>query len=136
MSRRSAAGTASLLAVPVALFAAIAGTALHRQSVEASGTSLAWGLAAALVLLGSFQLCLGAWSRSVIPTAVAGVVCYAAVGYLATASPGKQLVIGDVSGNVWLFGIPALTLVMLWWCRRFSISPRGTERPVPQATTR
>lgn len=121
---KRATAIASVLAVPVALFAALAGTGLHRQAVDAGGTPMAWGLAAALVLLGSVQLCLAAWSRSVIPTAVAGVICYSVVGLLATGGPGKQLVIGDVSGVVWLYGIPVVTLAMLWWGRRYTVSRR------------
>ena len=101
------------VAVPAALFVAAAGTALHRQTVQWAGVEVSWGVAAALLLLASVQLWLAAWSRSVVPTAVAGVVGYAAVGLMSAAGPTKQLVLGDAVGNVWVFGIGVVTLVML-----------------------
>src|SRR5690349_6497257 len=101
------------VAVPAALFVAAAGTALHRQTVPWAGVEVFWGVAAALLLLASVQLWLAAWSRSVVPTAVAGVVGYAAVGLMSAAGPTKQLVLGDAVGNVWVFGIGVVTLVML-----------------------
>ncbi|MET4541160.1 hypothetical protein ABIE37_002950 [Arthrobacter bambusae] len=113
--KRGAAGTVRGIAaaVPAALFVAAAGTALHRQAAQWAGVDVSWGVAAALMLLASVQLWLAAWSRSVIPTAVAGVVSYAAVGVLSSAGPAKQLVLGDAVGNVWVFGIAAVTVVML-----------------------
>ncbi|MEV7660903.1 hypothetical protein [Paenarthrobacter sp. NPDC089316] len=113
--KRGAASTVRGIAaaVPAALFVAAAGTALHRQSLSWSGVELPWGVAAALLLLASVQLWLAAWSRSIVPAAVAGVVGYAAVGLLSSAGPAKQLVLGDAVGNVWVFGIGAVTLVML-----------------------
>ncbi len=78
-----------------------------------AGVEVPWGVVAALVLLASVQLWLAAWSRSIVPTAVAGVVSYAAVGVLSSAGQAKQLVLGDAVGNVWVFGIAAVTLVML-----------------------
>ncbi|MDR6637989.1 hypothetical protein [Paenarthrobacter nitroguajacolicus] len=113
--KRGAAGTVRGIAaaVPAALFVAAAGTALHRQTVPLAGVEVAWGVAAALLLLASVQLWLGAWARSIAPTAVAGVVSYAAVGVVSSAGPAKQLVLGDAVGNVWVFGIGAVTMIML-----------------------
>jgi hypothetical protein len=113
--KRGVAGAARGIATAVlaALFVAAAGTALHRQTVPWSGVEVPWGVAGALLLLASVQLWLAAWSRSVVPAAVAGVVTYAAVGVFSSAGPAKQLVLGDAAGNVWVFGIAGVTLVML-----------------------
>jgi N-acetyl-1-D-myo-inositol-2-amino-2-deoxy-alpha-D-glucopyranoside deacetylase len=113
--KRGVAGAARGIAtaVPAALFVAAAGTALHRQSALWSGVEVPWGVAAALVLLASVQLWLAAWTRSIAPTAVAGVVSYAAVGFLSSAGAAKQLFLGDAVGNVWVFGIGAVTMIML-----------------------
>ncbi|MET4899045.1 hypothetical protein PV760_00025 [Paenarthrobacter sp. CC6] len=113
--KKGVAGTVRGIAaaVPAALFVAAAGTALHRQAIQWAGVEIFWGVAAALLLVASVQLWLAAWSRSIVPTAVAGVVGYAAVGVLSSAGPSKQLVLGDAVGNVWVFGIGAVTLVML-----------------------
>ncbi|WP_458109037.1 hypothetical protein M1D51_07080 [Arthrobacter sp. R3-55] len=113
--KNGAVGTVRGIAAAVlaALFVAMAGTGLHRQVLPLAGVEVPWGVAAALMLLASVQLWLAAWSRSVIPTAVAGVVSYAVVGVLSSAGPAKQLVLGDAVGNVWVFGIAAVSLVML-----------------------
>ena len=116
-----AAGTAGGLAaaVPAALFVATAGTALHRQVFLLAGVDVPWGALAALVLLGSAQLWLGAAFRSILPAAACGVLCYALTGWWSTAENGKRLLIADTPGNLWIFGIAAVTLVMLPWCRRY-----------------
>jgi hypothetical protein len=106
-------------ALPAALFVAAAGTALHRQHWMLSGVALPWGALAALVLLGSVQLLLGAAFRTVIPTAVCGVVCYVLAGWWSMLEPGKRLIAGDLSGNIWIYGIAGATVVMLVWCRRY-----------------
>jgi|GEM_PF-965508 len=127
--KRGAAGTVRgiFAAVLAALFVALAGTGLHRQSAVWFGVDLAWGVAAALLLLASVQLWLAAWSRSVVPAAVAGVVSYAVVGVLSSADPAKQIILGDAVGNVWVFGIGAVTLIMLLVISRLPVSrkPRG-----------
>lgn len=106
-------------AVPAALFVATAGTALHRQQWLLFGAILPWGVVAALVLLGSVQLLLGAAFRSVIPTAVCGVLCYVLAGWWSAMAPGKRLIAGDLAGNVWIFGIAGVTVLMLVWARRY-----------------
>jgi N-acetyl-1-D-myo-inositol-2-amino-2-deoxy-alpha-D-glucopyranoside deacetylase len=128
---RRAAGTAGGIAaaVPAALFVALAGTALHRHDLVLDGVGglggldFPWGAVAALVLLGSVQLWLGAAFRSVIPTAVCGVLCYALTGWWSTLETGKRVVIGDTAGNIWVFGIAGITVAMLVWCRRYRRPP-------------
>ncbi|KIS26515.1 hypothetical protein TV39_14575 [Arthrobacter sp. SPG23] len=106
-------------AVPAALFVAMAGTALHRQQWMLAGVVLPWGAVAALVLLGSVQLLLGAAFRSVIPTAVLGLLAYVLAGWLAMLEPGKRLIAADLPGNTWIYGIAGTTVLMLLWCRRY-----------------
>ena len=125
MTKR-AAGTAGGIAaaVPAALFVALAGTALHRHELVLGGVEIPWGAAAALLMLGSAELWLGAAFRSVVPTAVCGLLCYALTGWCSTLETGKRLVIGDAAGNIWVFGIAGITLAMLLWCRRYRL-PAG-----------
>ncbi|MDR6987605.1 N-acetyl-1-D-myo-inositol-2-amino-2-deoxy-alpha-D-glucopyranoside deacetylase [Paenarthrobacter nitroguajacolicus] len=137
--KRGAAGTVRGIAAAVlaALFVAAAGTVLHRQTVPLSGVEVPWGVVAALVLLASVQLWLAAWSRSIIPTAVAGVVGYAAVGVFSSAGPAKQLVLGDAVGNVWVFGIAAVTVVMLMAASRLrAAQPAGAAVAVEPLSPR
>jgi N-acetyl-1-D-myo-inositol-2-amino-2-deoxy-alpha-D-glucopyranoside deacetylase len=118
---RRAAGTAGGLAaaVPAALFAALAGTALHRQEFAAIGAAVPLGAVAALLLLASLQLFLGAAFRTVIPTAVCGGLCYALAGWWSGMESGKRLIAGDLAGSIWVYGIVVVTVAMLAWCRRY-----------------
>ncbi|MGY2745611.1 hypothetical protein ACQCSU_06120 [Pseudarthrobacter sp. O4] len=118
---KGAAGMAGgvAAAVPAALFVALAGTALHGHGVLIFGIDVPWGAAAALVLLGSVQLWLGAAYRSGVPTAVCGVLCYALTGWWSTLENGKRLVVADTAGNLWIFGSAVVTLAVLVWCRRY-----------------
>ncbi|MFI2563105.1 hypothetical protein [Paenarthrobacter sp. NPDC018779] len=130
MNKRVASAARGIaMAVLAALFVAVAGTVLHRQSVVISGVELYWGAGAALLLLASVQLWLVAWSASVIPTAVAGLVAYATVGLLSSGGPDKRLVLGDLPGNVWVFGIAGVTLLMLvaaaWLVARWKAALKG-----------
>jgi N-acetyl-1-D-myo-inositol-2-amino-2-deoxy-alpha-D-glucopyranoside deacetylase len=108
-------------AVPAALIVAAAGTALHRQQLLLPGVVLPWGAVAALVLLGSVQLLLGAAFRSVIPTAACGLLCYVLAGLWSTLEPGKRLIAGDFPGYTWIYGIAGVTVLMLVWCRRYRV---------------
>lgn len=110
-------------AVPAALFAALAGTALHRQDVLLGTVEVPWGAVAALALLGSVQLWLGAAFRSVLPAAACGVLCYALTGWWSTLGNGQRLILGDTTGNIWIYGIAAVTVAMLAWCRRYRVPP-------------
>ncbi len=98
----------------------MAGTALHRQRLPLGGVELPWGAVAALALLGSVQLLLAAAYRSVIPTAVCGAGCYALAGWWSVLEPGKRLIIADLAGNLWIFGIGVVSVAMLVWCRRYA----------------
>lgn len=106
-------------AVPAALFAALAGTMLHGQDILVAGAGVPWGAAAALALLAAVELWLGAAFRSALPTAACGVLCYALAGWWSTLENGKRLIIGDLAGNLWIYGIPVVTVGMLAWCRRY-----------------
>lgn len=118
---KGAAGRAGGIAaaVPAALFVALAGTALHGQDVLVAGAELPWGAVAALVLLASVELGLGAAFRSTLPPAVCGILCYGLIGWWSVLEPGKRLVIADDAGNIWIFGIAVVTVAMLGWCWRY-----------------
>ncbi len=106
-------------AVPAALFVALAGTALHGQDILVGGVEVPWGAVAALVLLGAVELWLGARFRSALPTAVCGVICYALTGWWSTLENGRRLIIGDLAGSLWIYGIAVVTVGMLVWGLRY-----------------
>jgi len=92
---------------------------LHGQDLLVAGVEMPWGAAAALVLLSAVELWLGAAFRSPLPTAACGVLCYALAGWWSTLENGKRLIVGDLAGNLWIYGIAVVTVVMLAWCRRY-----------------
>ncbi|MHA7143183.1 hypothetical protein ACX80U_00565 [Arthrobacter sp. TmT3-37] len=105
-------------AVVAGITAAVFGTLLHAHVLFVAGTALPVGAVAALALAGSLFLLSGLWARSVAMTAVAGVVAYGVVALLSTSS--KTLILTGSSevapgtaaaGNLWLFGVLAMTLV-------------------------
>jgi N-acetyl-1-D-myo-inositol-2-amino-2-deoxy-alpha-D-glucopyranoside deacetylase len=119
-------------AVPAALFAALAGTALHRQEFAATGAAVPLGAVAALLLLASLQLFLGAAFRTLVPTAVCGALCYALAGWWSGMESGKRLIAGDLAGSIWVYGIVVVTVAMLAWCRRYRRqSAQGTVPSQP-----
>ncbi|MDR6556120.1 N-acetyl-1-D-myo-inositol-2-amino-2-deoxy-alpha-D-glucopyranoside deacetylase [Arthrobacter pascens] len=129
MNKRAAGMAGGLAAaVPAALFAAFAGTALHRHQLLAADVVLPWGAVAALVLLGALQVLVAAAFRSLVPTAAMGVLCYVLVGWWSAMSPGKRLIAGDPAGNIWVYGIAVVTVLMLSWCRRYR---RQQAAPAP-----
>ena len=135
---KRAAGTAGGIAaaVPAALFVALAGTALHRPgSGRWPASDVPWGAVAALVLLGSVQLWLGAAFRSVVPTAACGVLCYALTGWWSTLETGKRLVIGDTRReSLDLRHRRQSPLAMLAWCRRYRRPPGPRAADAPDGT--
>ena len=92
---------------------------LHRQDILVAGVEVPWGAAAALVLLGAVELWLGAAFLSALPTAVCGALCYALAGWWSTLASGKRLIIGDLAGNLWIYGIVVVTIGMLAWGGRY-----------------
>jgi hypothetical protein len=92
---------------------------LHGHYFLLAGVQVPWGAAAALTLLGAAELWLGAAFRAVLPVGVCGVVCYALAGWWSSLEPGRRLIIGDLAGSLWIYGIVAVTLVMLVRCRRY-----------------
>ncbi|KUM32796.1 hypothetical protein AR539_12270 [Arthrobacter sp. EPSL27] len=92
---------------------------LHGQDFLVAGVEVPWGAAAALALLAAVELWLGAAFRSVLPTAVCGMLCYALAGWWSALGNGKRLIVGDLAGTVWIYGIAVVTLVLLVWCRRY-----------------
>jgi hypothetical protein len=103
--------------------AAVFGTLLHGHLAFVGGVPLPVGALAALVLAGSLFLLCGLWARNVVLTAVAGAVAYGVVALLSTSS--KTLILTGSSptapgsafaGNVWLFGVLAVTLAAVAVC--------------------
>lgn len=96
----------------------VLGTFLHGHLLIVDGVQLPLGAVAALLLAGSLLLYCGLWARSIIMTALAGAVAYAVVALLSMSA--KTLILTGSSeaapmvafaGNLWLFGVLAMTLV-------------------------
>ena len=108
---RTARYAAAILA---GLVTGLLGTALHAQAFYAGTVELPWGAAAALLLLLALALYVGLWGRSVVLSAVTGLAAYVVVGILTVPHGQYGLIVGNLAGTLWLFGIAVVTpLAML-----------------------
>ncbi|WP_434613952.1 PIG-L family deacetylase [Arthrobacter sp. A5] len=100
----------SVAAVAAGIVGGLLGTALHGHVLLAGDLLLPWGAAAALLLVLSLSLFIGLWGRSGWLSAVSGFAAYLVAGLLAIPRGEYGLVIGDLQGTVWLYGIAVATL--------------------------
>ncbi|WP_427018803.1 PIG-L family deacetylase [Pseudarthrobacter sp. P1] len=114
--RPSAAGAAAA-AVGAGLGAGLLGTALHGQALYTSGGVLPLGAAAALLLLLSLALVAGLWGRRIWVSLAVGAVAYAVAGILSIPRGGLGLIVANLQGNVWLYGIAVATPIAALICR-------------------
>ncbi|HEV7167632.1 MAG TPA: hypothetical protein VGN49_06635, partial [Micrococcaceae bacterium] len=68
----------------------------------------------------------GLWARSSVLAAVTGLAAYAMVGILTIPHGQYGLIIGNLSGNIWLFGIAVVTPVAVALCGRI-LHPRRSR---------
>jgi hypothetical protein len=100
------------------LLSAVLGTALHGSAVYIGGAALPVGAAAALLLAGSVLVWCGLWARNVIAAALCGGTAYVVVAVIAsspktlilTGTDGGAVLPAVMAGNLWLFGLAAVTV--------------------------
>ncbi|MBG0740348.1 PIG-L family deacetylase [Paeniglutamicibacter antarcticus] len=95
--------------IGLGVLAGLLGTALHGHALATAGPVLPWGSALALLLLLSLTLFVGLWRRSAWLSAISGFFAYVVAGILSIPRGDYGLIIGDVQGNVWLYGIAVVT---------------------------
>ena len=110
-------------AVVAGLVAGLLGTALHGQALYAGSVELPWGAASALLLLLALALYVGLWSRSIVPCAVTGLATYVVVGLLTIPHGQYGLIVGNLAGTIWLFGVAVVTPLAMLLCGRI-LRPR------------
>lgn len=110
-------------AVIAGVVAGFLGTALHARALYLQTVELPWGALAALMLVLALGLYVGLWARSSVLAAVTGLAAYAMVGILTIPHGQYGLIIGNLAGNIWLFGIAVVTPVAVALCGRI-LHPR------------
>jgi len=130
-----------------ALVAGILGTSLHAQVFYAGESPLPLGAAAALVFSAAVAVFTGLWARSVLVSALTGVLTYVLLGLFTLEVFGNPLIVtGTVSdldlpvttaGLIWLYGqaiaTVAAVLVTAAVLRREARHQRTVAPPAPQA---
>ncbi len=97
------------------------GTSLHGQIMHLSSFAVPWGAIAALVLVCSLVVFVGAWARNVWMSVLTGLLTYVFVGLISTSS--KMIVVGvagsaaeatptiAMAGMIFSYGITVATIV-------------------------
>lgn len=130
-----------------AVLAAGLGTALHAQVVYTGDTPLPLGALAALVFSAAVAVFAGLWARSVLVSALTGVLTYILLGFFSLEVFGNPLIItGTVSdldlpvttaGLIWIYGQAAATVAAVLATaavlRREARHERAAAAPEPQA---
>ncbi len=106
----------SVTAVVAGLVAGLLGTALHGHVLVVGDLLVPWGAAAALLLVLSLSLFIGLWARSGWLSAVSGFAAYLVAGLLSIPRGEYGLVIANLQGTVWLYGIAVVTPLAALGC--------------------
>lgn len=128
-----------------AVAAAVLGTSLHAQTVFAGDTALPLGAAGALVFSAAISVLAGLWARSVLVSALTGVLTYVLLGFFSLDVFGGPLIVtGTVAnldlpvttaGLIWIYGQAAATvaavLVTAGVLRREALFQRTAAAPEP-----
>jgi hypothetical protein len=73
------------------------------------------GAAAALVMLGAVELFVALWSRNAWMVVVTGGATYLCAGLLSLQLGAYGMILGNLQGTVWLYGIAVVTPLIGWW---------------------
>ncbi|MCC3296673.1 hypothetical protein LOC59_03725 [Arthrobacter sp. zg-Y916] len=125
--------------------AGVLGTSLHAQVLYAGDTPLPLGAAAALLFSAAVSVFTGLWARSVLVSALTGVLTYVLLGLFTLDLLGGPLIVtGTASGVelpvvtagiVWLYGQAVATVAAVLVCaavlRREARYQRSHPESVP-----
>lgn len=114
--RRGAVVVRVVVAAVLGALTAAVGTILHLQTQQLLGVSLPWGAVSALMLMFCAALWTGLWLRSGWFSVLCGAGSYATAGLLAIPRGGYGLIINNLQGNLWLYGIAVVTPAAAWLC--------------------
>ena len=94
-----------------AVAAAVLGTSLHAQTFYAGDAALPLGAAGALVFSAAVAVLAGLWARSVLVSALTGVLTYVLLGLFSLDLFGGPLI---VTGTVSNLDLPVTTAGLIW----------------------
>lgn len=94
-----------------AVAAAVLGTSLHAQVIYVGDTALPLGAAGALVFSAAVTVLAGLWARSILVSALTGVLTYVLLGLFSLDLFGGPLI---VTGTVSDLDLPVTTAGLIW----------------------
>ncbi|WP_394939189.1 PIG-L family deacetylase [Psychromicrobium sp. YIM B11713] len=100
-------------AVFAGVLVAALGTMLHSRTSAIGSWQAPWGALLALLLLASSMILLRAWSRSVSMALVLGIISYATCVMFSFPHGQVALIMGDLPGSLWLYGIAVVLLLFM-----------------------
>ncbi|WP_045075039.1 PIG-L family deacetylase [Psychromicrobium lacuslunae] len=103
----------TLSSVLAGVLVAALGTMLHSRTSTLGDWQLPWGALLALVLLGSTITLLSAWARSVTMGLLLGIITYATCVIFSIPRGPAPLILGNLAGSLWLYGIAVVTLLSM-----------------------
>lgn len=103
----------TLSAVLAGILVAALGTMLHSRSTALGDWQLPWGALLALALLASTMTLVNAWARSVILGLLVGIITYATCVIFSIPRGPAPLILANLTGSVWLYGIAVVTLLVM-----------------------
>lgn len=99
-----------------ALFAGVLvaalGTMLHSRTSMIGQFQLPWGALLALLLLGAVITLIRNWSSSATLGVILGVITYVTCVMFSIPHGQVALIMGDLAGSVWLYGIAVVTVIL------------------------
>lgn len=97
--------------------AGLLGTSLHGHAWYAGTAVIPFGAALALLLLAAVGTFVGLWSRSAWVVVWCGAATYATAGLLSLQLGSIGMIIDNLQGRIWLYGIAVVTPVaaLLVW---------------------
>lgn len=105
--------------------AGLLGTSLHAHALFTGGPVVPWGAALALLLLAAVETFVGLWSRSAWVVVWCGAAAYATAGLLSLQLGSFGMILDNLQGRIWLYGIAVATLLtalLVWRLQRIKTS--------------
>ena len=96
-------------AIGAGVGAGLLGTSLHGHALYSGHSAIPYGAGLALLLLAAVSMFVGLWSRSAWVVVWCGAAAYATAGLLSLPLGTFGLILDNIQGRTWLYGIAVVT---------------------------
>lgn len=111
-------------AVASGIGAGLLGTSLHAHALHTGDSVVPWGAALALLLLVAVGTFVGLWARSAWVVVWCGAAAYATAGVLSLQLGAFGMILDNLPGRIWLYGIAVatpLTALLVWRLQKVKV---------------